>query len=347
MTENITVMTWNTNGDTGISTSRIEEQKEFLDDHHQDTDLFLLQAVRHDGTNSSGDNHFEELKRYFEERGCAVADTRDWERELLSSTVQPYCDINAPFKRCKMTTSQWDLDRKPLDLKNRGNRKPVRLNYFYVNFLTGPFVCDVYLPGQETTDEEGLEVWNTGIIHGSGWKEEKINALETVYARINLQNEKTDKKVILGGDFNSPYKELNEQDSEGDEHEIIPFDPEDVLTNYPFYGHPYYYNESGEEPEKFTFAQRWRNAERYVFDPDFGDWDMSDAYRATDEWESSTEDHTHVVHNGNPPNRRLDHVLVDDHFDVISCEIQNGEGGTADGFDASDHAPVKAELELG
>ena len=83
MTENITVMTWNTNGDTGISTSRIEEQKEFLDDHHQDTDLFLLQAVRHDGTNSSGDNHFEELKRYFEERGCAVADTRDWERELL------------------------------------------------------------------------------------------------------------------------------------------------------------------------------------------------------------------------------------------------------------------------
>jgi hypothetical protein len=45
MTEEITAMTWNTNGEGGIAETTSQAQIDFLNDHHQDTDLFLLQAV--------------------------------------------------------------------------------------------------------------------------------------------------------------------------------------------------------------------------------------------------------------------------------------------------------------
>lgn len=291
-----------------------------------------------------------ELLRYFGgKHDYYCTHTADWEHELYHTDVQPYHNINAPFNRCSLTVSRWPVSRNPLDLRNRGNRKPVGLNYFYTNFLTGPFVSTVELPLGDSIDTTGIEIWNVGIINGSNWKEEKINALETVYARIYLQNEKTDKTVILGGDFNAPLKELSKQDSDADEIEIIPHDGNDYqATNRPFYGNPYRYRDSEERSAEFSFAQRWRNAERYIFDPEFSDWKMRDAYWIADDSakESSTTDYTHVVNNGNPANKRLDHVLTSDRIDVKSCDIQNGEHDSANGFDASDHAPVVAELEI-
>ena len=345
MSENITVMTWNVHGEIGASDERIQRQVKFFEEHHRDTDLFLLQAVNYRKEEGGWSGQLGEFLRYFGgKHDYHCTHTGDWAHELYHSNIQPYHNISAPFNRCNLTVSRWPIDRKPLDLRNRGNGKPVRLNYFYTNFLTGPFVSEVRLPD----DAEGLEVWNTSIINGSNWKEEKINALETVYARITLQNKKTNKKVILGGDFNAPLKELSKRDSESSEREIVPHDPKDKLTSQPFYGHPHYYRNGNAEPEQFTFAQRWRDTERYIFDSEFSDWDMKDAYwEATkSDKKSSMEDPTHIVNNGNPANNRLDHILASDDLDVLGCEIQNGNGDSVDGFDASDHAPVVAELEI-
>jgi endonuclease/exonuclease/phosphatase family metal-dependent hydrolase len=351
MKQNITVMTWNVHGEIGASTEKIQRQTDFFDEHHSDTDLFLLQAVNYKKEEDGWNGQLGRFLQYFGgERDYYSTHTGDWAHELYQSDVQPFHNISAPFNRCNLTVSKWPIDRKPLDLRNRGNRKPIGLNYFYTNFLTGPSVSDVHLPDEDTTDTEGLEVWNTSIINGSNWKEEKINALETVYARIYLQNKKTNKNVILGGDFNAPLKELSEQDSDENEIEIIPHSGNNFkATNRPFYGNPYRYRDSENGSVEFAFSQRWKNAERCVFDPEFSDWDMRDTYWTADNSakKSSTADHTHVVNNGNPANKRLDHILTDSHFDVKACEIQNGKDDSPNGFDASDHAPVVAELELG
>ena len=231
MVENITVMTWNVHGEVGASAEKIQRQKDFFEEHHENTDLFLLQAVNYEKQGDVWGGQLGEFIQYFHgERGYHYRHTGDWAHELYHSDVQPFHNISAPFNRCSLTVSEWPIDRKPLDLRNRGNGKPIGLNYFYTNFLTGPFVSDVHLPNEETTDTEGLEVWNTSIINGSYWKEEKINALETVYARIYLQNKKTNKKVVLGGDFNAPLKELNKQDSTEGEVEIIPHSGKIVNT---------------------------------------------------------------------------------------------------------------------
>lgn len=364
MTDTITVMTWNLHGENNPSRETIEEQREFLEEHHhenssskeneppsRDTDLFLLQAIDYTKKDENEDfSHFQQVKKHFEDRGFHTADNRDWNRQLHDLDVQPYHNITSPFKRCKITASRWPLKRKELDLRNNGNGKPRGLNYFYSSFLTGLFVSDIQLPNEDTTDKEGLEVWNTGIIHGAGWKEEKIKVLETVYSRIYLQNRKTNKKIILGGDFNAPWKETNEQGNV----QIHPHSPDPKHLDKPFYGDPYRYQDGEGGTEQFSFSQRWRNAESYIFDAKKSDWDMKDTYwHADDSLElPSTDDHTHVVNNGNPPNKRLDHILADDHFTISSCEIQNGIGDDIDanGFEnsvtPSDHAPVKATLQI-
>ncbi|WP_336024680.1 hypothetical protein [Halobellus salinisoli] len=89
------------------------------------------------------------------------------------------------------------------------------------------------------------------------------------------------------------------------------------------YGHPYYFQEETDETVEHTFGQRWRKAEKQLFDQDVGEWDMRDTYLAspTETYEASTEEYTHIVHNGNPSKKRLDHILVSDHFTANKCEI--------------------------
>ena len=349
MSENITVMTWNVHGEIGASTEKIRRQTEFFDKHHSDTDLFLLQAVNYEKEEGGWTGQLGEFLQYFGgKRGYYCTHTGDWAHELYNSDIQPYHNISAPFNRCNLTVSKWPIDRQPLDLRNRGNRKPVALNYFYTNFLTGLLVSDIHHPSKKASDSEGFEVWNASIIHGAGWKEEKVNALETVYARIYLQNEKTNKNLILGGDFNAPKKEIRQETEDGVVGEVVPHNSGRLHYDKPFYGNPYRYQNGDGGTVKFPFKQRWGNAESYIFDSEKSDWDMRDAYWSSVESakKSSTADYTHVVHNGNPSNKRLDHILASDHFDVLNCEIQNGEHGSANGFDASDHAPVVAELEI-
>jgi endonuclease/exonuclease/phosphatase family metal-dependent hydrolase len=349
MSENITVMTWNVHGEIGASNEKIRRQTKFFDKYHSDTDLFLLQAVNYDKEEGGWTGQLGKFLQYFGgKRGYYCTHTGDWAYELYNTDIQPYHNINAPFNRCNLTVSKWPIDRQPLDLRNRGNGKPVGLNYFYTNFPTGLLVSDVHHPSKETSDGEGLEVWNTGIIHGAGWKEEKVNALETVYARIYLQNKKTNKDVILGGDFNAPKREMRKETEDGAVGEIVPHNSGKLYYDKPFYGNPYRYQDGDGGTVKFPFKQRWGNAESYIFDSEKSDWDMRDAYWHADESlkRSSSENHSFDFNRDGVDSKRLDHILVDDHFSVVSCEIQNGEHDSANGFDASDHAPVVAELEI-
>lgn len=57
-------------------------------------------------------------------------------------------------------------------------------------------------------------------------------------------------------------------------------------------------------------------------------------------------DYTHVVHSASPSEKRLDHILVSEQFDVRRCEIWNGERTPVEGLQASDHAPIVTELAI-
>lgn len=185
-----------------------------------------------------------------------------------------------------------------------------------------------------------LEVWNVGIVNGANWGEEKLNMLETVYGRICLQTTKTDTPVLLAGDFNAPKHETKDR-------EIVPHGKNaGQYTNYPDYGDPYYFRDSTGMVNELEFNQRWERAEARIFDPNMGEWSMSDVYWSAEEsqQEPSTVDYTHVLSNGSPAQKRLDHILVSQQFNVQKCELWNGELGSKNGFRASDHAPVVTSL---
>ncbi|WP_049996376.1 endonuclease/exonuclease/phosphatase family protein [Halococcus sediminicola] len=347
MSEDITVMTWNLNGEGGTSKNTSKAQINFLDNHHEDTDIFLFQAVDYAQDHSEEPSHFQRLEHYFHQRGYKIAHNRDWNRQLHNTNIQPFQNIGPPLKRCKITASKWDIGRNPLDLREMKDRNPDKLNYFYANFPTCILIADIDHPSTDITGNEGLQAWNAGVIYGRGWKEEKANVLETIYAQVYLQNDQTNKKVLLGGDFNAPKEE--HRDSEG----RIQIDPHKAngreYTDEPFYGDPYRYKPEEEtESTELTYTQRYRNAERYIFDPKLTKWDMRDVYWHADNSleQSSANDYTHEFHQNGVDHKRLDHILADDHFDIKSCEIQNGLNGTANGLGPSDHAPVKTTLEI-
>lgn len=351
MTDEITAMTWNLRGEGGTSSTTSQAQINFFNKYHEDTDIFHLQAVDYAQDRSEEPSHFQKLERYFNKRGYSITHNRDWNRQLHNTNIQPFQNIGAPLKRCKITASKWKSDRKPLDLREMKDRNPDKLNYFYANFPTSILITDIHHPSEEVTDNKGLQAWNTGVIYGRGWKEEKTNVLETIYAQIYLQNDQTNKKVVLGGDFNAPKKETPKETDDGVIGEIEPHKANGrQYTDQPFYGDPYRYKITDEETEstELTFTQRYRNAERYIFDPELTEWDMKDVYWHADNSpeQSSANDYTHRFHQEDTDHKRLDHILADNHFNIESCEIQNGLNGTPNGFGPSDHAPVKTTLEI-
>lgn len=99
---------------------------------------------------------------------------------------------------------------------------------------------------------------------------------------------------------------------------------------------------------ELEFRQRRQFAEARIFDSDVGDWGLRDVYWAAEESpkRSSVDDYTHIVPNGAPARKRLDHVLVSQQFDVAMCDLWNGELASPDGLQASDHAPVVTKLRI-
>ena len=337
-------MSWNVNGEVGVSEERMKTQLEFLDNCVSDADIFMFQAVDYErqgegewgGQLGSLLEHFESI----DDEDYCFAHTADWAHELAESTVQPHQAINSPHERCNLTVSRFPVKRTPLSLRSDGNGYPQKLTYYTTHFPESLLVGELNLSNADEHERNEMEVWNVGIINGANWHEEKIKMLETVYARIYLRNQKTDQPVVLGGDFNAPKRE----------HEngtIVPHGdgtPEYTRQHYPFYGSPYYFEGDEGEMEEFTFRDRWKAAESNVFDPDVGRWDMRDAYWVANEGskKSAVDEYTHEIASGG--RKRLDHILVSSHFDVDRCEILLDEMDRDDGPDASDHAPVVGDF---
>ena len=341
MTGDITAMSWNVRGEIGISDDRMQRQLRFLDDHTTDIDFFSFQAVNYEkGSTGNREGQLGVFLDYFSAHDYHVVHTGDWARELAESSVQPHANIDAPHNRCNLIASRWPIERRPLTLRNHGDRKPRKLDYYYSHFPDKMLVAETDLSRSDAIAANELELWNVGIINGANWGEEKINMLEIVYARVHLQTANTDIPVLLGGDFNAPQSET----ADGD---IVPHgENAGQYTNHPFYGDPYYLRNPISEMNEFRFDQRWRLAEARIFDSNVGEWYMRDAYWAAEgsRHESSDTDFTHIVHNATPPQKRLDHILVSNQFGVQSCEILNGRGTSVNGLDVSDHAPVVARL---
>lgn len=333
MDEPISVVTWNINGEVGISDERMEAQLEFLDEKVAETDILMFQAVSYgseDGEQWGG--QLAELLQHFGARGYHCAHTADWAQELYESDVQPHQAIEAPHNRCNLTVSRWPIERTPLSLRQFD--RPKKLTYYTTHFPEKLLVSTV------TADSNEIDVWNVGIINGSSWHEEKVKMLETVYSRIYTRVTEVDRDVLLGGDFNAPKRE-------GSDGAVVPHGQSaPKYRHYPQYGTPYYYGDSVAEAEEFTYRARRQRAESDVFDPDVAEWRMRDAYWTATEStkQASEEDYTHEVAGGS--RKRLDHVLVSERFTVRRCEILNDEMVRETGPDVSDHAPVVAEVQL-
>lgn len=337
------VMSWNVRGETGISDKRMQQQLDFLRAHASDIDLLLFQAIHYERTEDDGwGGQLRTLRDYLTGHDYAVVHTADWAEELVTSNVQPHTDIVGAHNRCNLIASQWPITRRPLTLRNRGNGKPRGLNYYYSHFPEKMLVAEVDVSTSSELPADTLELWNVGIINGANWGEEKVNMLETVYGRIYLQTTKTDIPVLLGGDFNAPKKEKADRS-------IVPHGKnESQYTAYPDYGDPHYVQESDGGITELEFKQRRQFAEARIFDPNVGDCGLQDVYWAADESpkRSSVNDYTHVVPNGTPAQKRLDHVLVSQQFGVDTCEIYNGELESPDALQASDHASVVTTLRI-
>lgn len=343
MSERFTAISWNVQGEIGVSDSRMKEQLDFLETHTSDVDLALFQAVNYE-TSEEGvrEGQLEALQEFFSERGFHIVHTGDWAKQLAESGVQPHSEIEGAHNRCNLIASRWPLTRRPLTLRNRGNRKPRGLNYYYSHFPEKMLVAEVDFSDATAFPVDTLEIWNVGIINGANWGEEKLNMLETVYGRIHLQTTKTGNPVLLGGDFNAPKQETRDR-------EIIPHGQNSgQYTQYPYYGDPHYLRDQAGDVNELAFSLRWQLAEARIFDPEIGDWEMQDAYWSAGESrrESSIEDYTHVLSNGSPARKRLDHIFVSAEFDVLRCELWNGEMNSVNGFRASDHAPVVTTLSI-
>lgn len=271
MAETITAISWNVQGEIGIGDARLHRQIEFLEEHTDGVDLYLLQAVNSErGTPDGWEGHLGALVEFFEERDYNVTHTGDWARELAESSVQPHADIEGTHNRCNLTASRWPIERRPLSLRNRGDRKPRNLDYYYGHFPEKLLVSHLDLSGADGIDASTLECWNVGIVNGANWGEEKLNMLETVYGRVSLQTSKTSVPVILGGDFNAPKYESARR-------EITPQGKNTAAyNNYPFYGDPHYLRDESGATGEYRFDQRWQLTEARMFDQDVGDWGMRD-----------------------------------------------------------------------
>ena len=178
--------------------------------------------------------HLGALLAYFSDRGYETIHTGDWAQELAASTGQPHADVSGSHNRCTLTASRWPLERHALSIRPDRAGYPTRLNYYYVHFPEKLLVGEVDITATGPGGPAAVSVWNVGIVNGAGWGEEKLNMLETVYARLFLQTTKTDDTVLLGGDFNGPKRER----ADGT---IVPHGRNaGQYTDYPYYGHPYY-----------------------------------------------------------------------------------------------------------
>lgn len=332
MNLSLTILSWNIQGEQIRDESILARQVDFISDHIELPAVVMLQAVNCEQTDN---RDWDEGLNFLQERLGAIGLTHsvhsgDWAYELDRSTVQPHQDIR--HTRCQLTASDLPLLRRPLSI-NVGTYQHRARKDFSTLFPEKILVaqvdsnrCDGLL------SEQVLELWNVGIIFGSGaWGEEKINALESVGGRIEHLTTTTDHHLVVAGDFNGPRRELSET-------KIVAHGKnKPKYGRSSFYGAPFFYHPLGAAPQPMTFSKRWQLAEERIFDPAI-DIGIRDAYWVAKDSPRlpSTEDHSHIVHNANPSHKRLDHVLVSKDIEVLRCRYL--QRALEQGL--SDHAPV-------
>ena len=102
--------------------------------------------------------HFDGFER-FERNGTRFdcVHTADWARALFELDVQPHGTVTGPHNRCNLTVSRWPIERTPLTLRNRGDRKPRKLTYYTNSFPEKILVSEVDLTDVESLDAETLD----------------------------------------------------------------------------------------------------------------------------------------------------------------------------------------------
>ena len=336
MTETLTILSWNVQGERIKNRDHLSRQIDFIADHVDAPTVVLLQAVNcEDRDHENWPDRLEFLRGKFSSIGLDhLVHTGDWARELDQSSVQPHQDIS--HNRCQLTASSLPLKRRKLSI-NTGYYEHRPLKHFATVFPEKLLVTRLDLNQAGSTPlPTPLEIWNVGVIYGSGpWGEEKLNLLETIGGRLDVLTSRTDGHFIVGGDFNAPREERSEADM--DYHG----ENKPGYTTTSFYGAPLFLETDDGEYEPWTFNQRWKRAERRIFSPGV-DIGLRDAYWIAEESKrlQSTVDYSHVVPSGSPSKKRLDHVLVSDNLDVTACTYlqQALDAGL------SDHAPVVAHI---
>lgn len=186
------ILSWNVNGEGGISDETVDDQLDFLRERASDVDVFLFQAVNYEQVDTEEwGGQLRALHRYFAPQDYNVVHTADWAAELFESEVQPQQDIHGPHDRCNVTASRWPIERTPLSLRDKGEGYPRKLSLYASSFPEKLLVSEIDVSEEGSYGSSGITVWNVGIIHGAGWGEEKLKMLETVYSRIYVQNTKT------------------------------------------------------------------------------------------------------------------------------------------------------------
>ncbi|PSQ08526.1 hypothetical protein BRC95_03075 [Halobacteriales archaeon QS_5_68_33] len=77
------VLSWNVQGEIGISDKRMQQQLDFLETHAPDIDLFLFQAVDYERTDDDGwGGQLGALQVYLTKHEYSIVHTADWAEEL-------------------------------------------------------------------------------------------------------------------------------------------------------------------------------------------------------------------------------------------------------------------------
>ena len=98
--------------------------------------------------------------------------------------MQPHADITGSYNWCNLSACRWPIERRQLSLRNRGDRKSRKLDYYYSHFPEKMQVTKMEPPADLSGSTDRVDVWNVGITNGANWGEERLNMFETVYGRI-------------------------------------------------------------------------------------------------------------------------------------------------------------------
>lgn len=311
----ITIMSWNIQGESGITDQRLADVIDFIGKHSigdGGPDVLILQAV----PNSISENTVGETEanptieeRLHDELGYpnnGIASTCDWASRLDVGDMQPHAELN--HNRGNLTASKWETERVQF-----GMNDDVESN-FNTNFP------EKMLQTRHSWNGWGrLEIWNVGVVAGASYGEEKIKIISSINSYIRKRAKTSGRKraLILGGDFNTP----NEETADG---QAVP------------YGY-------SKDKERGGLSEKWYMEELRLLKGGHRTG-LVDTIRYLHGYDDLNDERpTHYSHLSNGVRKRIDHLFVDGNkFTPVTAHYSVKDMD----FDdiPSDHSPLVAEL---